>query len=652
MISNADSEIRLVGGAEPFLLFLRAALKGEAGIRRFKTMKAALGGRPGCRAYVILPDYGRGARCIPETDLETMRRFSELRRAGQRLYVENYDAGDYFHSAVFGLLVDAGPRRFFTESVVAAGDWKDRLPDGNILQARGSFFFPGRAMMFHARRTAVSSVLLEAADCIGTHRVFRAGTSACPALVRLDNYFTAAMNLSEFDPLMQLPFFRWRRVFALLFSKVLGVSLARVERAFDMTWQPIGTAGAGKRTLKPDRGNMEKAVERAVAWHERSGVISEPSGRRGCFEMIRSQNLKVRANLRMDAQMLAGLLLFTQGRRKGDRGRMRRGENLIRHMLDNGIQVEKGYARGLFRWFLDFGDGPDYVWANDTARGGLVMLKMHALTGRGEYARRALALGDAILRWLGREGRHCLSFKISGCRSMEDTRTPGGFSENPIFYAEMASFLLQLHRASGREKYKRAVLKFARPIIRRFPKVKATSFSSNFIYSRTMLMLCCIQDLIGEDCSEKINYILDYLETLQHPSGGIAEPRINILAGAEAGVGIGDGSDSIADLLYCNNFFACALGVLTRTRRPLAVNRPKAVSIYRKLLRFLVNVQINSPDPRLDGGWMRAYDLEHGEYYGLNKDKDWGPYCIMGGWVMGYVPLALLSELGEPSPFV
>jgi len=32
-----------------------------------------------------------------------------------------------------------------------------------------------------------------------------------------------------------------------------------------------------------------------------------------------------------------------------------------------------------------------------------------------------------------------------------------------------------------------------------------------------------------------------------------------------------------------------------------------------------------------------------GEWYGLNKDMDWGAYCIMGGWVMGYVPLSLMS---------
>lgn len=652
MSKNFGSEVCVVGGTETFLSYLRTALKGEAVIRRFKNMKAAIAGQERCKAYVFLPDYQNGERSIPEMDFETLIRFSQLRQQGQRLYIENYDAGDYAHSTVFGHLVDADFRHFFTEQVVATGDWKECLPGGRILQARGSYYYPGRAMMFHARHTLKTSVLLEASDVIGTHKVFRSGTTSYPVLIRLDNYFTAAMNLTEFDSLMQLPFFRWQAVFSRLFSEVLGISRSRLDAAFNKTWQPLKKTGGKKMKITLSRDCLQKAVKQAVTWHERSGVLRDPSGRKGCFEMIRSQNLKVRSNLRMDAQLLGGLLFYMHGRRVGSRANMRCGENLIRHMLDNGIQVEKGYARGFFKWFLDFNDGPDYVWANDTARGGLVMLKMNALTGKTEYMQRALALGDAILRWLESQGRHCLSFKISQCRSIKDTLTPGGYSENPIFYAEIASFLLQLYRVSGQKTYKQAVLKFARPMIRRFPKVKAISFSTNLIYSRTLLMLCCIQDMIGEDCSEKINWILDCLEKLQHSSGGIAEPEINIRIGAEAGVGIGDGSDNIADLLYCNNFFACALGVLVRTRQPFTTDMPKAKAIYQKLLRFLVNVQIDSPDQRLNGGWMRAYDLAHNEYYGLNKDKDWGPYCIMGGWVMGYVPLAFLAELGEPSLFV
>ena len=76
-----------------------------------------------------------------------------------------------------------------------------------------------------------------------------------------------------------------------------------------------------------------------------------------------------------------------------------------------------------------------------------------------------------------------------------------------------------------------------------------------------------------------------------------------------------------------------------------------AGEMYRRLTSFVLDIQIDTGDRRLDGGWMRAFDMEHHEYYGLNKDKDWGAYCIMAGWVTGFIPLVLLNQLGAPSVF-
>jgi hypothetical protein len=63
----------------------------------------------------------------------------------------------------------------------------------------------------------------------------------------------------------------------------------------------------------------------------------------------------------------------------------------------------------------------------------------------------------------------------------------------------------------------------------------------------------------------------------------------------------------------------------------------------------VLRTQIRDADHRIDGGWMRAFDMAGREYYGVNRDKDWGPYCIMGGWVMAFIPLILLGEMGEES---
>jgi hypothetical protein len=74
-----------------------------------------------------------------------------------------------------------------------------------------------------------------------------------------------------------------------------------------------------------------------------------------------------------------------------------------------------------------------------------------------------------------------------------------------------------------------------------------------------------------------------------------------------------------------------------------------AEDMRKKLVSFLLSTQITEDDARLFGGWMRAYDMAGKEYYGVNKDLGWGPYCIMGGWVMGFFPLLLLADGGAPS---
>ena len=65
---------------------------------------------------------------------------------------------------------------------------------------------------------------------------------------------------------------------------------------------------------------------------------------------------------------------------------------------------------------------------------------------------------------------------------------------------------------------------------------------------------------------------------------------------------------------------------------------------YKTLRSFLLEIQLTSPDGRFHGSWMRAFDMEYNEYFGLNKDMDWGSYCIMAGWVMALIPLVFLYE--------
>jgi hypothetical protein len=64
-----------------------------------------------------------------------------------------------------------------------------------------------------------------------------------------------------------------------------------------------------------------------------------------------------------------------------------------------------------------------------------------------------------------------------------------------------------------------------------------------------------------------------------------------------------------------------------------------------------MRTQISSPDPLFDGAWMRAYDMDIDEYYGLDKDKGWGAYCIETGWMTGFIPLSFMYEDEDGSYF-
>ena len=66
---------------------------------------------------------------------------------------------------------------------------------------------------------------------------------------------------------------------------------------------------------------------------------------------------------------------------------------------------------------------------------------------------------------------------------------------------------------------------------------------------------------------------------------------------------------------------------------------------WERLLDFMARIQIRSKDKRLDGAWMRGYDLKNRDYYACNADADWGTYCIESGWCNTWVGKAWINYL-------
>ena len=560
----------------------------------------------------LLPDYEGGARSIPCRSTRWIDAVRGLIASGTRLYVENYAARDYLHAELMQAQLMGDFRHLFQEYIVR---------NGEILQSRDGFFFPGvkRGGRFEAVLT----------DCIGTHRVVREGNYTFPVLLKNEagTLLSALTDLSRFDPLFRRPYGAWKKLFAELFSDLTCVPPERCRTAFEKVFpDPVA--------LSPEN-TPERLVRRALEWHFRAGLLPSPEGKEGMFEMIQSADLTLRRNLRTDSTLLTGAFFASAGASFHEEDLLRTGCDLADFLLDRGVQRPDG----LCKWM----DNTPSVWASDCGRDGLALWQLHKVTGKERYRDAALRLADGLLDWLAADGLCCGTF--AGPRFPENARS----TDNPVFYGEMTAFLLQL----GQEKYTQAALRAIRKIGEKFPQVTPFGFSGNFTFSRWLLMLSSAQYHSGEDFSDRINEALAFFVPLQEPCGGVRETPIRLEKHPEAGVAMGDGSDCIADLLYCNNFLLNALSVL-RDLPPARRGRVEQTTVenmYGKLRSFWLERQISSPDPRLGGGWMRAFDMGLGEYYGLNKDLDWGAYCIMAGWVMGFVPMVFLEERGGRSFF-
>lgn len=132
---------------------------------------------------------------------------------------------------------------------------------------------------------------------------------------------------------------------------------------------------------------------------------------------------------------------------------------------------------------------------------------------------------------------------------------------------------------------------------------------------------------------DTLRAIAAYLKTKQDPkSGGLLEwdgrnPRSNAGFGVDEASIFQSNGDPVTDQLYCTGFAAMSL--------PLAA-RETGDELYDDLatgvLDFLARIQFDLGDERLDGTWMRAFDVQGWEYFGSNADIGWGPYCVETGW--------------------
>ena len=623
-------KLALVGGSTAFSKFLHAAFDGEIVI--FSDMEQAARAALATPYEAIIAIAPEGA-LLPMPTLEGLKSYTKLWNAGQKVYAELCDVQDSHLASLFGVRVYGAERAIYNESFV----FEDKL-----LQAPHATFQP--AILAGGRE------IVRVERCIGSHTPTISTGDRFPTVVSNRTFTLSTTRLSMLDRLSALPNSRWCELFTSIFAPLLDTTAEAVKSAFYKVFTPIELAG--------DKNDVKKAVRRAVEWHFNSGVMPDKTGKSGCFEMVRSIDFNVKYNQRTDVMLLSAALLATAGVDLSEPEWVKTGKNLADHCLDAGLQITDGESRGILRWFDPLGANGtrELVFASDNGRGGMALIQLYRATGERRYLEAARLLGDAYLRWADGDPylkQTAFSPNEYDLKTMKRSQRP---CNAPVFYDGMAILLSNLYRITGEGRYRDQLKLTADALAKDYPDGYTTNFTpltKSFVYSRLMIALAAAQEIGCGDYSDIINELLATFRELQDTSGGVQDSGLiitnNTYTHEEFAVSMGKEQDKIVDMLYCTNNLLGCFTLIAGMKNHGTINLDLAEDMRKKLVSFLLSTQITEDDARLFGGWMRAYDMAGKEYYGVNKDLGWGPYCIMGGWVMGFFPLLLLADGGAPS---
>lgn len=635
-------KILTVGGDAKFISLLNRISNN---VSSFDTLARALanGECDGADLLFLLPQYQRGEYSIPEfTDAE-LAAVSALIAAGKtKIYVENYPSYDYRDCYVFGLQARGPVGSVNKNSLCLTGRYKDAL-GFEILQKRGGYCFPNAP---HTHEKV--EILMEIKNCLGVHKVAHdSGVREGVALMKTgENVFCAMTDLTRLSDNEIFPYKSWRELYAMLLCELTGVDCEHIRTAFCEVYERPSLAGEERPSDR--RKALESAVLSAIKWHTDSGIMVD-GGRGGVYEMIRSFDLGIAKNVRGDSSLFTAALFMAAGKYFDDSDYIRTAEAIAHNLLcEREIQIGEGENRGLFKWFSDTaGLGPRSVYVSDSSRSGNSLIALYRLSENSEYLERAVMLGDALLRWFGGDAllpRCDLNYEKDDLKSIQENKR----LLSAEFYDAPLIFLGNLYDVTGDTRYLEQVLKTAERLAAAYPNYETiTSHSDNFTYGRLLGSLSVAERYRGGVWTPVIDELLRYFKQLQHPLGGFFDGKAyvdkdSLKSDVEFAVGIGD--CHIADIVYCQNTLLYSLNILLSSNG--CFDRELAQEMLDRLTDFLLDTQIVSSDKRLNGAWMRAFDMDNMEYYGCDKDFAWGPYCILTGWVTGAVPLVFLERLG------
>lgn len=585
---------------------------------------------------IKLEDYGRliliGSRSLDQPSSltkEVCARLWSFAERGGVIYAEMVEAFDFPSSRLFGWKQDFPSSRRTIEKLRSVKALSG-LAEGALLEWSGGMM---RGFTFDTDIMLTLGVYQE------THISPGYGENEIPGLMlrRLGEGMVVYAAFSLFGcPLAETlrPYGSWTSF---------------IQELADLTGIPLHMWPA---VIRLEQGrDSGRAVDNSVEWFLRSGMLPSRDGSQGVYENIHSVTAVLSPDRRPDCHAHTALMLYLYGTWKKEPGWISASEGLFQHLFDNGYQDmdPESASYGFFKWYDFPGEYPVQLFTDDNAWVCFVLLYLYRRTGSKHYLERGMLVAEGLLATQGPKG---LRPKMLTRGQLEELGREGAAQLEPCYNPHFESIthaaFIQAYLVTGREEYLETAIKGTKTLLAMWDEL-------DFMYSRTSGLTRLLLPLgfltkydPGGEIEAGLRRIIDYLDSHQHACGGIEEadnPDPGRFGLEDAGVYIYNG-EGIADQLYTNNFL-----VMNSWEAWKATGRASDRKLHGEVAGFMRSIQIRSGDKRYNGGWMRAFDMEKGEYFGNNGDTGWGPYCMESGWTNAITSAGLLLELLDESLF-
>ncbi len=513
-----------------------------------------------------------------------------------------------------------------SQRMVYSGEETMHLHKGDLLDDHANVFYPFCGM------TGKEEPILCLAGHVIAHDKTKL-TDYSPAQYTLfklnENVMICAFRFASYVRARFSPHSRWDEIASIIISFLLNKKVSvTTEPALSLNHPPLSSS---------------ECFQRGINWIEDAQLLLK-NGEDGALEGF-SHNILPDGKqfystaVRNDCSGELGGAYFFDWFNNKNEASLQRYKNLQKFSFEK-LYVNEGIHKGMMRWSST---AWDVCYHDDVARTVLGTLLQMELTSDRQYLDKLCGALDYLVATTGTDG---LRIKRTDAQYLSEDdienlkKSPSDFpcAHHNGYYMAV---LILAYNITGNKTYLDVAIKGIETIMSSYPDT-IREHSETQELCRLILPLACLYNTTKEEKHRTYLYeVTNRLEKYRHKKGGYLEHDTGYKAlrsrtsGTESSL-LADNGDPVQDLLYSVNWLPLGFAYAFKaTKDNLFLN------LWRDIVSFLSEIQIESEDKSFNGAWMRGIDCDRREAYGMPHDVGWGPCAIESGWTVGEILMGI-----------